>query len=104
MTTDHDFTEAEQAAIEKAAADHLEFNFAPSDAREIAYDIAQAIRSATFIAAHEDAAEAMDNAESLEARSATVSSQRNRFGLKLAAKLLREQAAAIRADLDGGAQ
>lgn len=44
--TDHDFTEAEQAAIEQAATDHLSNHFVQSDAEEIAYDIANSIRAA----------------------------------------------------------
>lgn len=44
--TDHDFTEAEQAAIEQAANDHLGNHFVQSDAEELAYDIANDIRAA----------------------------------------------------------
>lgn len=56
--TDYEFTEAEQAAIEKAAADHLEFNFVHSDACDLAYDIAKAIRAEVAAAAVEAAANA----------------------------------------------
>lgn len=42
--TDHEFTEAEQAAIEQAAAEHLGAFLTDRDAEEVAYCFAQAIR------------------------------------------------------------
>lgn len=59
MTTDYDFTEVEQSAIEKAAAEHLEFNFAPADAQDMAYDIARDIRDALVATALMHAADAI---------------------------------------------
>jgi hypothetical protein len=97
MTTDNEHPAAEAAA--EALRREFYDGVGTNEFAEAGRAAACAAEPHHQIAAFEEAAEAMDNAESLEARNATVSSQRNRFGLKLAAKLLREQAAAIRAEL-----
>ena len=49
----HEFTPAEQTAIEQAAADYLAAFLTGRDAADVAYDIANAIRPAIVNAAFE---------------------------------------------------
>lgn len=69
---DYEFTPAEQAAIEAAAADHLSAFFTDNDAQDVAYGIAAAIRPALVAAAFEARAnEVADALPTLDQRNRT---------------------------------
>lgn len=72
LAAPYEFTPAEQAAIERAASEHLSPYLTDHDAEEVAYNIASAIRSALVtgaLAAYGD--ELADALPSLDTRNRT---------------------------------